>query len=119
MKRLVLSTIALALLCLPAFAQDIGGRYRVAGTNLDGSSYTGLAQITLTSSTTCQIDWKTGDTTSTGICMRNDNAFAAAYVLGDSTGLVVYEIKPNGVLDGIWTIAGQDGSGTETLTPTK
>jgi hypothetical protein len=117
MKRLVLSAFALAFAVTPVLAQQIGGRYTVEGTNLDGSSYGGEAQINLTSDTTCEIGWITGDTTSIGICMKNQNAFAAAYVLGNATGLVIYEILPNGTLEGIWTISGQNGSGTERLTP--
>ena len=49
--------------------------------------------------------------------MLYDNAFAAAYVLGDAVGLIVYEVKSDGALHGAWTISGKDGSGTEVLTP--
>lgn len=103
----------------PAAAQSIGGHYTVQGTNLDGSAYQGTAKITLTSDTTCVIEWVTGSTTSQGICSRNDNAFAAAYVFNDGYeyGLVVYKILGDGSLDGLWTIAGQNGNGTEKLTP--
>lgn len=112
--------LAAALACgiaLPAYGQDIGGSYFVEGTNLDGSTYEGSAEITLTSETTCVIEWETGDTTSTGICSRNGDAFAAAYVMGDVVGIVVYRVLDDGTLDGLWTIAGEDGSGTEILTP--
>ena len=51
--------------------------------------------------------------------MRNGNAFAAGYVLGESVGLVVYQMKDDGSLEGIWTIADQKGVGAETLTPIK
>ena len=49
--------------------------------------------------------------------MRNDDAFAAGYVLGDEIGLVVYKVMPDGSLHGLWTIAGKEGNGTEVLTP--
>ena len=118
MKKL----LAGALLCLgliaPAHAQTVkAGTYDVVGTNLDGSSYGGTATITLTSETTCVIEWSTGTTTSNGICMLYDDAFAAAYVMGDAVGLTVYELKSDGSLQGAWTISGKDGSGNETLTP--
>ena len=32
-------------------------------------------------------------------------------------GLVVYKVLEDGTLDGLWTIAGKDGNGTEVLTP--
>ena len=112
-------TLALAFAGLAgiAHAQDIGGSYTVAGTNHDGSSYEGTAEITLTSDTTCEISWITGPTESHGICSRNGNAFAAAYVLNDAVGLVIYMVKPDGSMEGLWTIQGQPGTGTENLTP--
>ncbi len=116
--RKLLITAALAALCAtPAAAQSIGGSYTVAGTNFDGSAYTGEAEITLTSETTCVVKWTTGTTTSDGICMRNDDAFSAAYVLNDEIGLVTYKVHEDGSLHGLWTIAGKEGNGTEVLTP--
>jgi hypothetical protein len=115
-----LASILLGLCMIaPAAAQSIGGSYTTAGTNLDGSRYSGTVEITLTSETTCTIHWITGSSTSDGICSRNGDAFAAAYVLGDAFGLVVYKVLQDGTLDGLWTIAGQGGNGTEVLTPAK
>lgn len=118
MHKLGLAGMAVLLgLSASVQAQEIGGMYQVEGTNLDGSQYTGTARIDVTSSTTCRIEWDTG-TTSRGICMVNQNAFAAAYVFENGTiGLVVYELMPSGTLDGVWTIADTAGAGTETLTP--
>ncbi len=117
MKKLFASALLVLCMIVPASAQSIGGTYTVQGTNLNGSPYQGTAEITLTSDTTCVIEWVTGSTTSQGICSRNQNAFAAAYVLGDAFGLVVYEVLDDGTLDGLWTISGQNGNGTEKLTP--
>ena len=117
MKRFFASALLGLCLAAPASAQSIGGAYTVEGTNLDGSSYSGTAEIKLLSDTTCTIHWVTGGTTSDGICSRNDDAFAAAYVLGDVFGLVVYKVDDDGTLDGLWTIAGKDGNGAEVLTP--
>ena len=58
-------------------------------------------------------------TTSTGICMRNQNAFSAGYVLGDKVGLVIYEIMADGSMQGIWTVADQPGVGYENLFPVR
>lgn len=117
MRKLILSLALLSLAALPAAAQSIGGTYAVAGTNFDGSSYGGDATITLTSETTCTIHWETGGSSSGGICMRNDDAFSAGYVMGKAVGLVVYEVQDDGSLRGLWTIAGKEGNGTEVLTP--
>ncbi|MER9233683.1 hypothetical protein NKI56_16530 [Mesorhizobium sp. M0622] len=117
MRKLILSLALLSLAALPAAAQSIGGTYAVAGTNFDGSSYGGDATITLTSETTCTIHWETGGSSSDGICMRNDDAFSAGYVMGKAVGLVVYKVQEDGSLQGLWTIAGKEGNGTEVLTP--
>ena len=117
MKRFILAAAILAAGTISASAEDIGGNYTVYGTNFDGSHYKGTATISVKTSTTCEIEWTTGSTTSSGICMRNDDSFAAAYQLGKDVGLVIYKQRSDGVLDGLWTIAGQDGSGTEVLTP--
>ena len=37
--------------------------------------------------------------------------------VGDAIGLVIYEIKGDGTLEGLWTVAGEDGVGTEKLIP--
>ena len=99
-----------------AAAQSVGGQYIVKGTNLDGSPYSGTAEIT-PSGSTCRIVWNTGST-SRGICMLANKAFAAYYRMGkDTIGLAVYELKEDGILKGYWTIADKQGSGTETLIP--
>ena len=117
MRRLVHASLLALASCSFAVGQDVGGSYAVEGTNINGSPYTGTAEITLLSETTCAIEWTTGTSTSSGVCMRNGNAFSAGYVLGDALGLLIYEILEDGSMDGIWTIAGQDGTGTEVLTP--
>ena len=117
MRKLILASAFFVAGCAAAAAADVGGTYSVKGTNLDGSTYTGTATITITTKNTCRIVWQTGVSQSSGICMRNGPAFSAGYVLGDEVGLVIYEILDNGTLDGLWTIADTDGVGTETLTP--
>jgi len=49
--------------------------------------------------------------------MRDGNALAVGYTLGEAVGLGIYLIGDDGVLNGSWTIAGQAGAGTEVLTP--
>ena len=107
------------LLTSPAIAADLGGTYRVKGTNFDGSPYGGTAVITPTGGATCRIEWKTGGTSSAGICMLAGSAVSAAYRMGDAVGLVLYKLEADGTLEGVWTIADKKGSGTETLSPAK
>jgi hypothetical protein len=116
-RTAVVAAFIAACFATTAMAAEFnGGTYDVRGTNLDGSKYKGTAEITVTSSTTCRITWNVG-TESSGICMRNGVALAAGYVLGKKVGLVIYEIRDDGTLDGIWTVADEDGSGTELLIP--
>jgi hypothetical protein len=104
-------------LAIPAAAQELGGRYHIAGKNFDGSSYGGTAEIVVTSRNTCRISRITGGTTARGICMRNGAAFSNAYRRGSAVGPAIYEIKPDGTLEGLWTIADRSGVGGEVLTP--
>ena len=41
--------------------------------------------------------------------LHAQRSFAAGYTLGDSIRPVVYQIKPDGTLEGLWTIADQKG----------
>ena len=117
MKKIIALTLFACVAATPVCAQSIGGHYKVEGTNINGTTYDGEATITLTSDTTCEIQWVTGSTTSNGICMRNDDSFAAGYKIGEDVGLIIYKVAENGVMSGLWTIAGNGGNGTETLTP--
>lgn len=118
MRVLIGAALLTASFALSASAQTVGGKYDVKGTNFDGSSYDGTAVITRSSNTTCRIHWETGST-SDGFCMLAGKSFAAAYAMGKTVGLVVYELQPDGALKGVWTIADESGAGTEVLTPAK
>jgi hypothetical protein len=102
---------------LPVAAQDIGGSYIVQGTGFDGQAYGGEAEIVVTSDVTCEITWVTGGQVSEGICMRQNDVFAAAYVLSGRTGMVIYTVNADGSMQGTWTIAGMNAVGTESLYP--
>ena len=117
MRRFLLAA-TFAALAAPAFAAGFHeGTYTVQGTNLDGSPYSGTAVVKLLSDTTCEIDWTTGSTTSVGLCMMMDGVVSAAYRQGDGVGVTIYHVNDDGTLEGAWTVAGQNGSGTEKLTP--
>jgi hypothetical protein len=121
MKSLLLAAGFVAASSVSAVAQDIGGVYSVQGTGLNGNPYSGTAVIEGITDTTCSIVWETGGQSSEGVCMRYGPAFSAFYVIetpnGPAFGLVIYQVLENGSLDGIWTVTGENGSGTEVLTP--
>jgi hypothetical protein len=118
MRALIAAAVLAACYCTGAAAQTVGGKYTASGTNLDGSPYHGTATITRSSNSTCHIHWDVGST-SDGICMLANKSFAAAYQMQGLVGLIVYELRDDGTLDGVWTIADKSGAGTETLTPAK
>ena len=118
MRRLLSLAAILAVAAVPAYAAEFrAGTYIAEGTNLDGSPYKGTAEVKVLSDTTCEIDWTTGSTTSVGLCMMMDGVVAAAYRQGDNVGVTMYHINDDGTLTGAWTVAGQNGSGSEKLTP--
>ena len=118
MRRLLSLAAILAIVAAPSVSAEFReGTYTVEGTNLDGSSYKGAAAVKLLSDTTCEIDWTTGSTTSVGLCMMMEGVVAAAYHHGDNVGVTMYHINHDGSLEGAWTVAGQNGSGSEKLTP--
>jgi hypothetical protein len=95
MRILMLLSLFAIGLAAAASAQTVGGTYSVSGTNADGSSYTGTAEITL-NGPACSISWQTGGSSSAGTCLLTGNAFGAAYQLGDAPGLAVYRFNRTG-----------------------
>jgi hypothetical protein len=108
---------ALLALVSGASAAQIGGRYKDAGTELDGAKYSGTADITISSDTECRIVWHTGGEDLNCICVRGPATFAAAYTVGRNVVLFRYKIEDDGTLDGVFTVANQKGVGVDTLTP--
>ena len=103
-----------------ALAQSLGlaRSYAVAGKNVDGSSYSGTANVRVVSDTTIAITWRTGGTSFTGFGMRWGETFAVSYEGAGLKGVAMYQVdRATGVFSGRWTILGQNGVGTEVLTP--
>jgi hypothetical protein len=115
MRAIIFGMLLAAGLARAAAAQSIAGRYQVNGTNPNGSSYSGTADIVQTSASTCRIAWHVGSEWR-GICMLSGDVFAASYRSGNSSGLLIYRREGDGRLSGVWTV-GAGASGTETLTP--
>jgi hypothetical protein len=91
--------------------------YDAAGTNPDGSKYSGTVAIKVISEKTFTIHWKIGDETYDGFGMRNGDALAATYILDGKPGLIIYKVDDSGVLNGFWVVRGENDGGTERLTP--
>lgn len=103
---------------LPAPAKDISGTYNIAGTNPDGSTYTGQATITA-SQNGFDVSWNYGNGTQTGNGRLSDYVFSARYATtgSDVVGSATYILQDDGSLKGTWRNDGESGVGSETLTP--
>jgi hypothetical protein len=92
-------------------AQEIGGSYRVDGTNPDGSQYTGVVTIQREGNG-YRFNWLIQDgSTFTGMGLSSGNRITVYWGQSDP---VIYQIGNDAVLRGTW---GPGGNGRETLTP--
>ena len=94
----------------------LASHYKAAGANPDGSAYTGDVSVKILSNTTFAIEWTIAGAVYKGFGMRRDDALAATYTIDGEPGLVIYKVDGNG-LNGLWAVRGQNGNGTERLTP--
>ncbi|NVO14230.1 MAG: hypothetical protein HXX10_09365 [Rhodoplanes sp.] len=119
MRRTLAAILVVGSLVAPAGAESLtlAKSYAVAGTNPDGSSYGGSLAVQVISDTTYTVRWSIGGSTYTGFGMRMNDTLSATYTLDGKPGLVMYQLQDGGVLKGIWAVRGNDGFGTETLTP--
>ncbi len=106
------------LVALPCAAQaQQEGLYDVTGTNLDGTSYTGLAQIRNVGLASFAIRWRIGNQTVEGVGFASGRTVAVAYGLTQRPGIGIYTLNPDGSLDGEWTIVGAPANARERLVP--
>jgi len=103
-----------------ATEKDLSGTYVVSGTNFGDNtdSYTGEATIAKVSGNDYSVIWTIGESqTQTGSGTLSGNTFTVTWKEGDISGGGTYTLQSDGSLDGIWTVDGVDGQGTETFTP--
>jgi hypothetical protein len=118
-----ISAILFLFVAMPAWAAGdkliLASTYDEVGTNPDGSKYTGTANVEILSDTTFAIRWKIGNTVYSGFGIRRNDTLAATYTVNGQPGLIIYQVGDDGTLTGLWSIRGQNGSGTDRLTPRK
>ena len=113
--RPVLLALLLCLgLALPARAQQ-SGVYNVTGVNLDGTPYTGLAQIRQSGLASFTIVWRIGNDVIEGVGFASGRTIAVAYGLAQRPGIGIYQLNSDGSMDGEWTIIGAPAIGRERL----
>jgi hypothetical protein len=112
-----LATFLAASVAAQAETLRLSHRYDAAGTNPDGSKYSGTVTIDIISDTTFAIQWNIGGELYKGFGMRRNDALAATYTMGGEPGLMIYQVDDKGIMRGLWAVRGQNGNGTEVLTP--
>lgn len=111
--RLALALCA-SVFALPLHAADLGGRYAVAGTNPDGASYSGALSVT-SDAGSWKFNWQSGGESS-GVGVQVDEAVAVA-VGGAQCAVVLYQVRPDGALAGIWAQPTGGVPGSEAAVP--
>jgi hypothetical protein len=115
-RRLFLALPLLAGIALPAAAQQ-SGLYDVTGTNLDGTSYTGVAQVQQVGLASFTILWRIGNQAVEGVGFASGRTIAVAYGLSRRPGIGIYTLNPDGSMEGEWTIIGAPANARERLVP--
>ena len=118
-RKLICTAILFATVAAGANAEPLklAPKYNDVGTNPDGSKYSGTANVSIISDTTFTIEWRIGGDTYKGFGMRFNDSLAATYMINGEPGLVIYKVDDKGVLRGVWAVRGENGSGSDTLTP--
>jgi hypothetical protein len=115
-RRLALALPILAAMASPAAAQR-AGVYDVTGTNLDGTPYTGVAQIRAAGLSSFFIAWRISGQVVEGVGFASGRTISVAYGLASRPGLGIYTLNPDGSMDGEWTIVGAPANARERLVP--
>ena len=88
----------------------IEGIYNVKGTLQNGTAYAGKVTVNQRGST-YQLNWTTGNPYQ-GIGILRGNVLGVGFG-PQGCGIDVYQVQPDGSLDGQWAILGQIKTGTE------
>lgn len=115
-RRLALAAGFLLALAAPALAQR-DGLYDVTGSNLDGTAYTGQAQIQAAGLASFIIRWRIGNQVVEGFGFASGRTIAVAYGLAQRPGIGIYTLNPDGSMDGEWTVIGAPAIARERLVP--
>lgn len=99
-----------------AVAGAIEGHYAAAGTNPDGSSYKCEVEIKKNGQAYPVAWYFDGKLAYEGTGILKGNTFVVGFINPQGYGVVAYDIKADGSLDGTWTGKGATKAGNEKLT---
>ncbi len=92
--------------------EDITGHYTVRGVDRDGQKYTGELTITRQGDVYAVV-WTIGQMQFEGVGILEGEVLAVTWDAGGLPGLVVYRVTQPGVLEGRWTVLGEEVIMTE------
>src|SRR5262249_47509728 len=113
------STSTISTTATPSAPIDVAGKYNIVGTNQNGGANKGKLEV-IARGDVYQFRWSAGSQ-SDGIGITNGNVVAVAFASGadgKGCGVVDYDIKGDGTLDGKWGYWGTNEAGTETAART-
>lgn len=115
---LVIGLIILATAAAFGQTRDITGIYAATGTNPGGrGAYRGDV-IVVEDGEVYQVAWTIAGARHVGTGVLRGNQFSVVYAPeGQGTGIAVYELQPDGNLDGVWTNLGGSTLGSERWIP--
>lgn len=117
MRHLLFVTAVVALSFATAALADVAGTYTGGGTNPGGAgSYDCDVVITKTGEV-YSVQWYFGGALGyDGVGVMKNGLFCVGFANPEGYGVVVYDVKADGSLEGVWTGPGAEELGTETLT---
>ena len=114
MKTIILIGVFGLILASSTFA-DVAGTYNGSGTNPDGSKYDTKVIITKTGASFL-VQWYFNDALGyEGVGIVKNKLLCVGFANPNGYGVVVYEIKSDDSLDGVWTGPGGGELKTEKL----
>ena len=100
-------------------APNVAGKYNITGSNPNGGNYKGTLEV-IAHGDVYQFRWNAGAQYD-GVGIQIGDIVAVAYTTGSNgqgCGVVDYDIKEDGALDGKWGYCGTNEAGTESATRT-
>ncbi len=115
MKVFILAVACLAVVAAAAFA-DVAGEYTGQGSNPGGAGSYDCDVTVAKSGDVYNVQWFfKGKLGYEGVGFMKNGLFCVGYASSGGYGVVVYEVKSDGTLDGVWTGAGATALGAEVL----
>jgi len=114
--RVLLALLPLVVCASLALAADVAGTYAGSGANPGGGGAYDCDVTIAKNGDVYDVQWYIGGGLAyEGVGIMKNGLLCVGFASGNSYGVVVYEQKADGTLEGVWTGPGASDLGTETL----